>query len=167
MRLFAGPHPPTTSGSVHVSWCFPILGITLPFLHNWICKINFNFFSKKHTSTNKTLITWIEWLQNARFFFYLYQITIISEYDARTGSFRPWVESPVGRFAVGRFALGYVARGSFHPYLVGWFALFSFKHWLVPGHVWTYIRLSGLSFDNFGWVPLSVLGTGMHRWLLI
>ena len=38
-------------------------------------------------------------------------------------SFRPWVVSPVGRFALGYFALGRFARESFRPYLVGCFAL--------------------------------------------
>ena len=39
------------------------------------------------------------------------------------GSFRPWLVSPVGRFALGRFALSRFARGSFCPYLVGRFVL--------------------------------------------
>ena len=44
-------------------------------------------------------------------------------------SFRPWVVSPVGPFALGRFALSRFARGSFRPYLVGRFALvFLLKH---------------------------------------
>ena len=37
--------------------------------------------------------------------------------------FRPWVVSPMGRFALGRFAPGCFARELFRPYIVGRFAL--------------------------------------------
>ena len=64
---------------------------------------------------------------------------------------------PVSRFA----------RGSFRKYLVGSFVLVFFLLLLFQsqglsyiGHDWSYIQLSRLPYNIFGWVPMCVLGRG-------
>ena len=65
------------------------------------------------------------WVVSPNFYLKVWPFRSVPGRFARE-SFRPWVVSPVGRFALGRFALSRFAPESFRPFLVGRFALIFF-----------------------------------------